>query len=75
MRVETINQLLSYYCLAKINDIDVKKIGLILPLQLVIVEYDLSNWDWKPFYECLKNALRIKLMRQELWRVSEYEAI
>lgn len=69
MRVDTIFQLLSYYCLCMQNNIMVKSIGLVLPLQLKIVTYDLSKWHWKPFYEKLTDCINCKMVRESLWEV------
>lgn len=63
MRVQTIFQLLSYYCLAQVNGLGVKNIGLVLPLQLSVVTYDLSKWDWKPFYQKLVESINVKHTR------------
>ena len=40
MRISTIFQVLSYYSLCHINKLNVKYIGLVLPLQLKIIKYD-----------------------------------
>ncbi len=57
MRTNTILQLLSYYCLSQVKGTSIKNIGLVLPLQLQVVTYDLSLWDWKPFYKELKQCV------------------
>lgn len=68
MRVETIYQLLCYYCLAQLHHLahgdcangsssPITHIGLIAPLQLKIVTYDLSGWDWVPFWEMIVKTL------------------
>nr|QBK85979.1 MAG: AP (apurinic) endonuclease family 2 [Marseillevirus LCMAC101] len=71
MRIDTVLQLLSYFCLAR--RLGMKKlthIGLILPAQNLILNVSLKNWDWKPFYEKLKGCTRIKEGREEMIRGS-----
>lgn len=58
MRLETILQLLSYYCLNKVLKIGAKKIGLILPAQKTIIKVVLSGWEWKPFWKELNRAVK-----------------
>ena len=53
MRSESILQILSYFCLAKKLKKDITKVGLVLPAQNLILSYDLSSWDWKPFWNKL----------------------
>ena len=72
MRIQTIFQLLSYYCLCQINHKNVKNIGLVLPLQLKIIKYNLSTWDWKPFYAALIDAVNAKMVQACLWDVDEF---
>ena len=67
MRIDTIFQLLSYFCLAQKLGLAVKKIALVLPLQLKVVTYDLSEWEWEPFYHELNLAIEEKLQRESLW--------
>lgn len=59
MRTDTILQLLSYYCLCKIN-LSIDYIGLILPLQLKVIIYNLKDWKWEPFYDELKLCISKK---------------
>ena len=71
MRINTILQLLSYFCLAR--RLGMKKlthIGLILPAQNLILNVSLKHWDWKPFYKKLKNAVEVKKGREEMIRSS-----
>lgn len=68
MRTDTIFQLLSYYCLCRINKLQVTSIGLVLPLQNRIVVYDLGKWNWEPFYERLKGAITSKQERESGWQ-------
>ena len=70
MRVETIFQLLSYYCLSQLNNMDIKYIGLILPLQLQVIKVDVSTWDWKPFYQHLLTTIPLKHDKQSLWSLT-----
>ena len=71
MRIQTIFQLLSYYSLCHINKLNVKYIGLVLPLQLKIIKYDLSQWDYKPFYSFLVDAINAKIVQVCLWDIPE----
>lgn len=64
MRINTILQLLSYYTLAKLNDLPITQIGLILPLQLKIIYYNLEKWDYKPFYQELLKAIDLKMAKE-----------
>ena len=71
LRIDTILQLLSYFCLAR--RLGMKKlthIGLILPAQNLILNVSLKHWDWKPFYEKLKECIKIKKGREEMIRSS-----
>lgn len=61
MRSETILQVLSYYCLGKVLRKGMKKIGVILPCQKMIISVDLTLWKWKNFWKVLiKGAENIK---------------
>lgn len=71
MRIETIFQLLSYYCLCQLNGLGVTGVGLVLPLQLSIIVYDLSAWDCKPFYEQLQECIQLKMIRESLWHIPD----
>lgn len=73
MRVSTIFQLLSYFCLCQIEGKKVYGIGLILPLQLNVITYNLNEWNWRPFYEEFLTAIHIKLVQIERWAVDKYE--
>ena len=64
MRVETIFQLLSYYCLAQQKGLPVKNIGLVLPLQKIVKTYNLSLWNWKPFYSKLVDCVNKKITKE-----------
>jgi endonuclease IV len=71
MRVDTVLQLLSYFCLARRRGMDkLTHIGLILPGQNLILNVSLKNWDWKPFYEKLKEAMVVKEGREKMIRES-----
>ncbi len=72
MRVSTIFQLLSYFILTRVKKLNVKFIGLVLPLQLKIIKYDLSQWDWKPFYAKLVDAINAKIVQSCLWEVDDF---
>lgn len=71
MRIETILQLLSYFCLAR--RLGMKKlthIGLILPAQNLIINISLKNWNWKPFYKKLRQCTQIKERRERMIKKS-----
>jgi deoxyribonuclease-4 len=70
MRKETIYQLLSYFCLAQLQDMSISSIGLILPAQLRVITYDLSSWNWKPFWQKLNQCINIKRERESLYDIS-----
>jgi deoxyribonuclease-4 len=72
MRIHTIFQLLSYYCLCQINNLAVDSIGLVLPLQLKIIKYNLSNWEWKPFYQALTDCINDKMVQACLWDIDSF---
>jgi deoxyribonuclease-4 len=57
MRSETILQVLSYYCLGKLLQKGIKKIGIILPCQKMIISVDLIGWKWKSFWKELNKGL------------------
>ncbi len=69
MRIETIFQLLAYFCLSRINNLTINNIGLVLPLQLKIIKYDLSKWQWKPFYTKLIECIQLKNIKESLWQI------
>ncbi len=67
LRIETILQLLSYFCLARRLGMEkLTHIGLILPGQNLILNVSLKNWDWEPFYEKMKECVKIKEGREEM---------
>lgn len=72
MRIHCIFQLLSYYCLSKINKLSIDTIGLVLPLQLQIVKYNISSWDWKPFYHALIDCITEKMIQSCLWDIDSF---
>jgi len=67
MRTQTIFQILSYYCLAQINNLKIKYVGLILPSQLKIFKVDLKGWDWRGFWERMKACIELKHQRESLY--------
>jgi endonuclease IV len=73
MRSNSILQLLSYYCLCKLNNLPITHIGLILPLQLKIVTYNVSDWHWQPFYNKLTSVIDNKLDKEKLWDIDVYQ--
>ncbi len=75
MRILTIFQLLSYFCLAQRMGKNIRYIGLILPLQNDIITYDLSEWNWEPFYSELIQAKTLKLNRLELYQYTPEEML
>lgn len=69
MRSESILQILSYFCLAKKLKKDITKVGLVLPAQNLILSYDLSSWDWKPFWDKLTtDAVKRKNKQNSLYK-------
>lgn len=75
MRVETILQLLSYYCLTQLNHMQhIQSVGLILPLQLQVVKVNLSTWNWKPFYQLLTACVPLKNNKESLWSMTLTES-
>lgn len=72
MRIHCIFQLLSYYCLSQIKKLPITHVGLILPLQSKIVKYNLSKWQWKPFYNALCEAITEKLVQACLWDIDDF---
>jgi deoxyribonuclease IV len=70
MRIPTIYQILSYYCLAKINKRDVTHIGLILPGQLRIFYVDMGDWDWKKFWKEVQGCIAKKYYREGLYNAT-----
>lgn len=70
MRTSTIFQILSYYCLAQLQDLPVTHIGLILPAQRIIFYEDISEWDWKPFWKELEHCISLKNQRESLYKVN-----
>ncbi len=73
MRIETIFQVLSYYCLAKIKGLEITKVGLILPLQQCVIVHDLKNWKWEGFYKELCMCAEQKTAKRMLWNVNPFE--
>lgn len=67
MRTETIFQILSYYCLARIRGLNVTHVGLVLPSQHKIFKVNIETWDWKEFWGRLKNCIEIKNSRKNLY--------
>ena len=68
MRVSCIFQLLSYFCLAQKSNLPIKKIGLILPMQNMVVTYDLEKWKWEGYWARLKECIAKKTVRENLYR-------
>lgn len=66
MRIDTILQLLSYYCLAQWSYPDgrIKNIGLILPTQNCILTINLESWNWKGFWKQLDECVPLKIDRE-----------
>ena len=75
MRTDTIFQLLSYYCLCQLSNLKVTKIGLVLPLQHLIVTYDLSSWKWQPFYKELENTITLKKNREDGYNANIFDQL
>ncbi len=69
MRSETILQVLSYYCLAQINTQNINSVGLVLPAQRKVIKYDISDWDWVPFWLELQNAIKLDCERTKLYQI------
>ena len=73
MRVDTIYQLLSYFCLGReLYPGKYTKIGLILPAQGIIDVVDLSKWDHIPFWKRLQNCVAIKKQREIAYNIDPY---
>ena len=73
MRIDTIYQLLSYFCLGReLYPGRYTKIGLILPAQGIIDVVDLSQWDHVPFWERLQNCVILKKQRESAYDVNPY---
>lgn len=70
MRTSTIYQILSYYCLSQLRHNNkhpkVKFVGLILPAQNIIFKVELKNWDWKSFWNKLKDCINKKSQQKDL---------
>ncbi len=65
MRIQTVFQLLSYYCLAQqLGKKHITHIGVILPAQETVLRVSLSLWDWKPFWKELVGCINVKLKLQ-----------
>lgn len=60
MRVQTIFQLLAYYCLAQQLDKKITHVGIILPAQKAVLSADLSGWKWQQFWKALSACIEIK---------------
>lgn len=73
MRTEAIYQILSYYCLAQLNEIPIKGVGLILPAQRKIISYDLTGWDWIPFWSKVIACISLKQTREKLYLVNSLD--
>lgn len=69
MRSETILQVLSYYCLGQINTQNINSIGLVLPAQRKVLKYNISDWDWVPFWLELKKAIKLDRERKKLYQL------
>lgn len=59
MRSETILQVINYYCLSKLNRLNKRYIGLILPAQKLIVKVDMKGWKWKPVWREMEKAAQM----------------
>ena len=56
MRISTIFQLLSYYALARANELPITHIGLILPAQREVIRINVSDWNSDKFMELLQKT-------------------
>lgn len=76
MRIDSILQLLTYACIGNIlHSNKYKKIGLILPAQNKIIEYDVSKFNTKPFERCIYNAIQTKIERVNLYKCTVQESL
>jgi len=76
MRSKTILQVLSYFCLAKLNNKEIDSIGLILPAQKKILKVDISGWKWKSFFDILeKTSTQFKKLPISFEAISRYQQI
>lgn len=64
MRTSAICQVLAYYCLAQLNSIPIRYVGLILPAQRTVLRVDLRGWHWPPFWQVLAGCIQTKLTLQ-----------
>jgi len=56
-----IPQILSYYALAHINRLSgITSVGVILPAQRLVLKVDLKGWNWKPFWEKVRECISLK---------------
>lgn len=60
MRQHTILQLLSYYCLAQLNNKQITHVGIVLPAQSVSLRVSLKEWNWKPFWDNLQKCIHVR---------------
>ena len=49
-------QVLAYYALMKHNNVNVRYLGFVLPMQRLVVVYDMSNWDCSAYLQLLNNT-------------------
>lgn len=56
MRSQTILQVLAYYALAQRLNKGIKKVGLILPIQSLVLIHDLTGWDSSAYWNVLVGA-------------------
>ena len=64
MRIQTIFQLLAYYCLAQQLNKPITGIGLVLPAQRAILSVELRGWKWQGFWKALNSCIGTKLRLQ-----------
>lgn len=75
MRISTIFQILSYYCLAQLKSLPIRSIGLILPAQNLIFKVNIGTWNWKPFWNKLRECISLKNQRESLYLVNPSEYV
>ena len=73
MRVESLFQVLCYYCLAQLNNLQIDSIGLILPAQRRVISYNIKDWKWQSFWWKVIDSISLKLKRENLYAVSKLE--
>ena len=67
-------QILSYACLARLQNIVINQVGILLPLQQQIIMIDISQWDHRPFAELVNNVVS-KFLKEKISSVIHQQTI